>query len=197
LSKANDDMATAHHEAGHAVAAWLYGIPICHVEIDTQTGRGHVQPEVRYFTTVASHTKYKNLLAHMCAAGPLAESAYYHSTGKQHVEGLLWSTSDWHGLSAFKGGPSTYCAETHPVTWAVKSLFTREDVKMAICALAGALLLSGRLNGREVDGIMKRCISSKGRLPLAQHQIKSDRMFARFDRALSEQRASQAVPHSA
>ncbi|MCY0149842.1 hypothetical protein OEG84_19590 [Hoeflea sp. G2-23] len=179
-------MAAAYHEAGHAVAAWFYAVRFSYVQVmEDGCKKGEIVYNEQNFGSKAAKTRTINRDAHVSAAGPLAESFYYNLIGKPHFEASLWSQSDYEGLADFKGGPDSYCAETHPVTWAVKDMIGRDDIQATISVVAGALFAKGRLDASEVADIAKRIIPKKGYVPLAQHDIRNQIAFAAVGRRVA------------
>lgn len=174
-------VAAAYHEAGHAVLAWLYGVPFDYAQIGEESDANYVQYPAREFRSVSALKNARNRSAHSLAGGPLAEGLYYEMIGKPYDESLLWSPSDFEGLAGFSNGPDSFCADTHPVTWAVKEVLIRQDVRMAIAAVAGQLLAVGRVTAEQVAHVAAAHIVRKGKLPSATMVMQSQRQLAALD----------------
>lgn len=177
---------TAYHEAGHAVLAWLYGVPFDYAQIGEESDANYVKYPAREFRSVSALKNARNRRAYSSAGGPLAEALYYEMIGKPYYESLLWSPSDFEGLGDFCNGPDSYCAETHPVTWAVKEVLARQDVRMAIAAVAGQLLAAGRVTAEQVARVASAHIVRKGKLPSATMAIQSQRQWAALEERPTE-----------
>lgn len=189
----NRDVAVAYHEAGHAVLAWLYCVPFDYVQVDLGVGTGSISHPKTEYRSAAAVKIALNRSAYSAAGGPLAESLYYNLIGEPHHESLLWSREDFEALGDFNGGPSSYSPESHPVTWVVKEVLVRAEVRMAIAVLAGRLLATGHVTYDEASLLIAAHITKKGKLPSATAWIRGQRDSERFCRRMSTPPARQAA----
>lgn len=144
----DDVKVTAHHEAGHAWAAWVRGVPIDHVTVlPTATHLGHCQP-----TRAVDDFGDASIVT---ASGPIAQairSARHDPFGDcdfiDHLAGAV-----------LFGGRSDY-EQTFGLLDVPEFVdLTRADLEAnwdAIEQLAGLLLQHGTLSGSAVSTAMER-----------------------------------------
>ena len=155
----------AHHEAGHAVAAWYFGYPIDYVTIEPAEdfacrciaspvyGEGFT-PE----TVVEPEQSARVLQAiDVCFAGHEAEAVF---TGRQNWAGSRRDRQIAVDLASYLGGPSEEIAAL--LKW--RRIRTRGFVvtyTAEIDAVAEALLERTRLTGNEVRVAINSALSRR------------------------------------
>jgi ATP-dependent Zn protease len=155
----------AHHEAGHAVAAWYFGYPIDFVSIEPAQDfarRCIASPllkESAASEAVVKPDEYVRVLQaiNVCLAGHEAEAVF---TGRRHWSGSRRDRQLAVGLAAYLGRDSAETAAL--LTWrrigthAFVVNYTKE-----IDAVARALLEHRRLTGNDVRVAINSALSRR------------------------------------
>ncbi|MGX9574094.1 hypothetical protein [Mesorhizobium sp. f-mel] len=154
--------ATAYHEAGHAVIAWLYGLSFDRVTIVRD---GDVADCVYYSPTdhlakpMRWWTRWRNSLAYSSAGGPIAEAIWlgkpYDNDGVLNWQAsFLFSPTDFEGVMDRDGA-----AFLHPRSQAMYEIMKgRADVWSAVVGLAESLLELGTVTGDDADRLIRKHI---------------------------------------
>lgn len=160
------ETAIAYHEAGHAVAACLYGVPFHYVTIrENGSSLGHIshfQAEQLYLSK-AWRTRFNKQIALMCAAGAVAEAMYHRlgrrtSTDKSRPFFYL-SSSDIEGMWATLKQNEVACGLDDPRILQVECEFAKSEAWAAIEELASHLIQMKTLSGTEAARIVRRHVA--------------------------------------
>jgi hypothetical protein len=162
----DDDLATAFHEAGHAVAAYVLGRAIVLATIR----RGPQERPRVSITDVQPNQRTRRERAIIVAiAGGLAEAKYRGGTLKKGVvvADMAYARDEIRAL-AEEGGlvVTEELVTTHGRELALSAKRIVETYWQGIEALAAALKSRGRLNGPEIRRLLREVI---GEQPRVQH----------------------------
>lgn len=145
----------AHHEAGHAVAAWLLDIPI---ELVRVRGCGPHERTTKLCTTNKCSRRTDARLAIAALAGIAAIEAIYGS-GSSRLHGDDLRKALRHGRAAAGGDRRVAKAYVRANLRELCTLYAAERYQAAFRELACRLLRDSEMSGQAVCGLLHRCLA--------------------------------------